>query len=317
MAELIPATPGSLKHEDLERTIGVFFVGYIFAMVLYGFTFFQSYMYYSRYPRDHWATKSTVALLCLVDTALTGLLSQTLYFYMVDLFPYTLTVEFATTPFCAQLLLSAIVVFIAQLYYAAGVWSATKNAVVAGLIALFSTAGFVLGIAMSVQLFQNRDLSHLASSPNKAVAGVYFGMVAASAVVASGFLSMSHLPAPYKAIRGPFDAIVSYVVSRGGAATIVQLALVFVFVGTPSRIYWMPFHVTAVKLFVVGAITMLNSRDGGETNLGKEERWGTSSAVTRTIGGTTVGNGIQSGMEFTTGKVSRISGGWCNDLRRY
>jgi hypothetical protein len=37
-----PATVGSLSLEELERTFGVLFVGYILAMVGYGFTFFRA-----------------------------------------------------------------------------------------------------------------------------------------------------------------------------------------------------------------------------------------------------------------------------------
>lgn len=43
MLELVPATPGSLSLDHLEHTLGVFFVGSIFAMVLYGFTVFRKY----------------------------------------------------------------------------------------------------------------------------------------------------------------------------------------------------------------------------------------------------------------------------------
>lgn len=43
MVELIPSTPGSVNLDDLEATLGVYFVGFMFAMVLYGFTFFRAY----------------------------------------------------------------------------------------------------------------------------------------------------------------------------------------------------------------------------------------------------------------------------------
>lgn len=39
---LIPTTPGSLRLDELNATFGVFFIGYIIAMTLYGFTFFRT-----------------------------------------------------------------------------------------------------------------------------------------------------------------------------------------------------------------------------------------------------------------------------------
>ncbi|KAF8158351.1 hypothetical protein B0H34DRAFT_451387 [Crassisporium funariophilum] len=59
-------TPVSLTVKELEETFGVLFVGYVLAMVAYGFTFFQTYVYYSRYPLDRWAIKTTVGCLWYV-----------------------------------------------------------------------------------------------------------------------------------------------------------------------------------------------------------------------------------------------------------
>jgi len=203
-------------------------------------------------------------------------------------------------------MLSVISVFIAQIYYAATVWATTKNWVVAGATAMLSTAALVLGIVMSIRLFEDNHFSHLAQNPNKAIMATTYGMVAASGLLAFFSLSTSRLPAPYKTLEGPFNILVSYVFSRGGAACIIQLALVFVFVGTPARIYWFPFHATAVKLFAVSAITMLNSREG-EVRLGNEGHWGSSVAATQTIGGSTItGSGTVPGLEINHDKRTPI-----------
>ncbi|RDB27053.1 hypothetical protein Hypma_005052 [Hypsizygus marmoreus] len=297
MADLTPSTPGSLSIDHLEHTLGVFFVGYMFSMVLYGFTFFQSYMYHSRYPNDLWVLKLVVALLCCFDTAVSVLLSQTLYHYMVELFPYTRGSELATDPFCAQLALAFIAVFVAQLFYAYSVWSTTKNALVSGVIAMFSTVGFVLGMIMSARLFQDPDFSHLAANPSKAIAAVSHSAIAISGLLSFGFLSLNPQPSVFKPLSSPFETFVSYTFSRGGAAFVMQFCLIFVFVGLPGTLYWIPFHVVATKLFVIGAITLLNSRTSSQAGSTRDDHWGSSQA-TRTIGGSSAGNGAMSGLEF-------------------
>ncbi|KAH0581220.1 hypothetical protein H2248_012337 [Termitomyces sp. 'cryptogamus'] len=304
MVELIPAKPGSLSLVHLEQTLGVFFIGYIFMMVLYGFTFFQSYMYYSRYPHDHWSTKLTVVLLCLLDTAVSVLLSQSLYYYLVNLFPFTATVEEATTTFCSHVTLAAISIFVAQLYYASAVWKATKNAFASGAIAVLATAGLALGIAMSVKLFKDKTFADLAFSPNKAIVAMSFAMVTAAGIVTFASLTHSRLPAPYKLDLDLFDTLVSFSVSRGGAAFIVHLALIFVFIGIPQKIYWIPFYVTSTKFFVIGAITLLNSREDAQT-VTHDSQWN-SSGATRTIGGSSIHNGTASGLQFKHSKPAIV-----------
>ncbi|KAH9480453.1 hypothetical protein JR316_0007053 [Psilocybe cubensis] len=49
-----------LSTTELEGTFGVLFIGYILTMVAYGFTFFQTYTYYSRFPLDHRGLKAMV-----------------------------------------------------------------------------------------------------------------------------------------------------------------------------------------------------------------------------------------------------------------
>ncbi|KAG6860940.1 hypothetical protein C0995_005770 [Termitomyces sp. Mi166 len=173
---------------------------------------------------------------------------------------------------------------------------ATKNAFVSGAIALLATAGLALGIAMSVELFKDKDFSDLAHSPNKAIAATSYGMVTLAGILTFASLTFSRLPAPYKLDLDLFDILVSYSVSRGGAAFIVHLALIFVFVGIPERIYWIPFYVTSTKLFVIGAITLLNSREDAQT-VTHDSQFNTSGA-TRTIGGSSIPNGATSGLEF-------------------
>ncbi|KAJ7015833.1 hypothetical protein C8F04DRAFT_1266458 [Mycena alexandri] len=47
----------ALQPSNPEQTFGVLFIGFALSMTGYGFTFFQTYVYFSGYPSDHWALK--------------------------------------------------------------------------------------------------------------------------------------------------------------------------------------------------------------------------------------------------------------------
>ncbi|KAL0960682.1 hypothetical protein HGRIS_005710 [Hohenbuehelia grisea] len=137
-----PSVPGAPDSQELERTFGVYFIGYVAAMVGYGFTFFQTYVYYSRYPKDHWGVKATVATICLVDTAASALMSQALYYYLVNLFPYiTGLVEFTQT-FNAEIGLAVFGNWVVQMFYAYRIWTLSKNVILGLVLAFIATAAF-------------------------------------------------------------------------------------------------------------------------------------------------------------------------------
>jgi len=259
-----PATVGSLSLEELERTFGVLFVGYILAMVGYGFTFFQTYVYYSRFPNDHWAMKSTVAAVCALDTTTSALASQALYFYLIELFPFTTELVDATKTFCAENGLAVLAVYIVQVFYASRVWTISKNAALASTIALISTASFVLGISMTVQMFQNTAFAHLAVAHVKAIVSSAQGLTFLSGLLTFGALCFSLEPsrnAGVKPMEGWFDKLVAYTISRGSVATLVQFGYFISFVTIPSQQIWIPFHLIASKLYINSLLTMLNSRE--------------------------------------------------------
>ncbi|KAF9233316.1 hypothetical protein BU15DRAFT_80249 [Melanogaster broomeanus] len=80
--------------------LGVLFVGFVAATILYGLTFFQSYIYYSQFPRDHKWIKCFVSTLCVLDTAASAIVSQVLYYYLIVLYNVSMDTLYATTTFC-------------------------------------------------------------------------------------------------------------------------------------------------------------------------------------------------------------------------
>jgi hypothetical protein len=231
---------------------------------MYGFTFFQTYVYFSRYPKDHWSVKSTVAALCLIDTATSALVSQALYFYLITLFPFAIGLVDATSTFCAEISLATLAIFIVQVYYATRIRSLSNSKFLFGAIIMTSSAAFVLGLVMAAQMFQHRAFARLAIPHIQAVAASSQALT-----FISGFLTMGSLFFYLQPSRRPsmkpldtwFDKCVAYTVTRGSIATVVQLAYLLVFTSMPDKFVWMPFHLAASKLYINSLLTMLNLRD--------------------------------------------------------
>ncbi|TFK52508.1 hypothetical protein OE88DRAFT_1734485 [Heliocybe sulcata] len=281
------ALPPPLTTEELDETFGVLFIGFVVSTVLYGLTFFQTYIYFSRYPKDNVLTKCTVGLLSLLDTATSALMSQALYYYLITMFASPFGLLDATSTFCAENGLAILVGFIVQIFFAARVWTVTnKNWALAGAIAFFALAAFVFGITMTVQIFKQKRLSELATTHMKVVASLSQALATLADVLITGALMWYLSPKRNdlmkgKSPKGWFDKLVTYAINRGTTVSVIQFAYLLAvsssavgirlsvrdahappqFVIVPAKQIWMPFHLVVSKVYVNTLLAMLNSRE--------------------------------------------------------
>ncbi|OCB89250.1 hypothetical protein A7U60_g3618 [Sanghuangporus baumii] len=70
-------------HLDLTGTFGISYIGAMVALVLYGITTLQSYLYYMYYPKDRPSLKLLVAFIWTLETVQIALVCHSLYHYLV------------------------------------------------------------------------------------------------------------------------------------------------------------------------------------------------------------------------------------------
>ncbi|EGO23572.1 hypothetical protein SERLADRAFT_391689, partial [Serpula lacrymans var. lacrymans S7.9] len=227
-------TPTQAELDNLS----VLFIGFVVATVLYGLTFFQTYIYFSRYPKDDLWIKATVGLLCAIDTTTSALMSQALYYYLVTLFTVDIEFLFATTSFCVENGLAILASFIVQLYYVVRVWTVTSRSwIPAPIIAFASFVGFAFGITMTVQIFQNKRLVDLATFHMEIVAAISQAFSALADILIVSMMTYYLRPRRFPDMALPegwVDTVTTYFVNRGFGFMVIQLAYFCVFVVMPS-----------------------------------------------------------------------------------
>ncbi|KAK0487491.1 hypothetical protein IW261DRAFT_619118 [Armillaria novae-zelandiae] len=256
-------TTSDAAESNVDDTFGVLYIGFIVSMIGYGFTFFQTYVYFSRYPKDLFIMKAMVAFLCVLDTVSSALISQTAYYYLVTMFPLASAMVNTTSAFCAENALAAALIFIVQLLYTSRVWKLSKNVTLTSIIAFMCLLGFALTLAMTAMMVRNAGFAHLATSPSKAIVAI-----GQAAVFIAGFTTFIALRlfshgAQWSKNTQPndwFNKMINIFFSQGCSATLVQLAYFVIFMATPTRVIWIPFHLLSSKLFVNCLLSLLNSR---------------------------------------------------------
>ncbi|KAI0714017.1 hypothetical protein C8T65DRAFT_645237, partial [Cerioporus squamosus] len=251
--------------DDLSKTFGVLLIGFIFCVVLYGLTFFQTYIYYTRFPSDHFGTKWTVGLLWAVDTAATTLISHTIYRYLITSFmlPYSQLVT--TKTFLAAQGLDVLLALIVQSYYAYRVYSVTdKRLAIPAVISAIATAGCALSIAGIVRSAQETLFVDLITSRVRLLRGVGAALALASdlVIVAAMFYHMQPARSPGMArATGLYEKVVVFGFNRGTAYSAGQLLSLIVFLTTGRRPAWVLVGWVACKFYVNSLLAMLNFRN--------------------------------------------------------
>ncbi|KIJ14998.1 hypothetical protein PAXINDRAFT_180814 [Paxillus involutus ATCC 200175] len=211
------------------ENLGVLFVGFVAATILYGLTFFRCTALYSGYS-------------CICDK---------LYYYLIVIFDVNVDILYATTTFCIQYVLSILLTFISQLFFAHRVFQVTGGSRPVTLAVVFlSSISFVFGLVSSGQMFAQRRLSAFGSPGLEIVAAVSQSSAAIADVIIFVAMCYSLRPARYRDIAVPdgmVETAITLFVSRGLAFTVVQISYFGIFVALPSRPLWIPLHMIAIK----------------------------------------------------------------------
>ncbi|KAJ7173636.1 hypothetical protein C8R46DRAFT_118735 [Mycena filopes] len=275
---------------NVQQTFGVLFIGFTLSMAGYGFTFFQTYVYFSGYPADHWGLKLFVSIIFALDTVTSALVSKTAHTYLILSLPYIDGLVELERTFNAQFLLSTIAMLGVQLFRSLRIWKLSQSIWAAGFSAIISVAAFCLSLAMIVSMFNTPLFTHLASI--RALIAVALASTTLASLVE--FIALvqysNHSPG-----RTRLDAIYLHLFPRGLVATTIWFGCLLLFATRSDKIYWIPMYLTAAKLSINAMLSMLNLRKSfrgrglNEEDPPRSARTGQSQS-SNTLGVTTLSN---------------------------
>ncbi|KAF9452134.1 hypothetical protein P691DRAFT_831909 [Macrolepiota fuliginosa MF-IS2] len=152
---------------DLSSTLGAWLIGAIISVGFLGITTLQSWIYYSKFPRDPPLLKIFVLALWCLEFVRTSICIHGAYYYTI---PHWGDVRALLSPvwsMLAMVLLTAMVELLAHWFFAHQIWSITrgKYRVLFYVIVAFSIGDFGLGVA-----------AYIAAKLDGTFQGIIFGM---------------------------------------------------------------------------------------------------------------------------------------------
>ncbi|KAH9924273.1 uncharacterized protein BXZ73DRAFT_103562 [Epithele typhae] len=251
--------------EELTGTFGVLLVGFIFAVVLYGLTFFQTYIYYTRFPHDKLWIKWLVGLLWAMDTAITTLISHTIYHYLITNFVVPFSDLSVTTTFLTGAGLGATTGCIVQCFYAYRVWTvAEQHRAIPCVIAAIAVCAFAMNLAGVVSMSSQDLFINIVTPLAKILAGISFGLLSLCDIVILGSMYFYMQPKRNPGMAMPegwYEKAVVYCFNRGTAFTIMQVVVTIVFVAAPRSQVWILLRWVSNKVYTNSLLAMLNFRN--------------------------------------------------------
>ncbi|KAI5117973.1 hypothetical protein M0805_004907 [Coniferiporia weirii] len=259
------ASPTPTFSLNLSDTFGVIYWAFVVSTALFGVSVVQGYFYYT-HNNDNLNLKIFVACMLALDFTTTALSSQSLYDYLIVNYGNPEALLYMTKPYIMEYLVTAMVTLGSQLFYASRIHIADKRSARYGIpiiIAFLAFAAFGTAIAATYEIFHiQRLISGLQGEAMMVIAGINTSLAAACDILAT--LSMCIFLASQKSSYKQTRTIVSFLlfitINRGVLVAVAQLGFLTSYLSAPSKIYWMPFHLSISKLHVNTLLAMLNSR---------------------------------------------------------
>ncbi|KAJ3711545.1 hypothetical protein C8R42DRAFT_728566 [Lentinula raphanica] len=286
--------PFPVMGVDLSATFDAFFYGVIISLGLFGISVVQLWTYIIL-SRDRWVFRAVVITVFLMDMATTYLDVGLLHSYLVTHFGDVTIFTTPETLFDLEILFTALIIFVVDFYFASRVhllkqvhWSVVAFIVGSNILALLIS---ILSVIISIH---SNFFAKLGFTPqhNEIVVALENAVTTLCEVVATIALAWS-LRASRTGVPRTDTILLrlhAYTITRGVLLTIVQVLSLAFYVGEPTKLTWIAFHMCLSKLYFITMAAMLNTRSSLRRKL---DRTITDSEVGRII--------QQSGHSFARG----------------
>jgi len=268
MSNNVTACDSSLPSgADISGTLDGFFYGYAVSTVLFGITVVQTWMYIND-NNDKWPFRLLVAAMVLGDFATTCLDTQSVHHYVISNFGDLDVITTITTPMAIEYLLTLIIVFCIQIFFAVRVWRiGSFHWTVYASIVLTAVGSLAAGLSAAGQLVMDNSLLGLAAVNSQFEVGWECGLSALSDLITTIALcwSFSHSQTGIKRTDTLLQRFFQYTVTRGVLVTLDQTLFLVFFLTKTERLWWLPFHLCSSKIYVNTMVAMLNSRNSLRT----------------------------------------------------
>jgi len=250
--------------ETLMRdTIGMLFLGYMFAMMLYGVTVTQVFIYFRNTgKRDSLLLRLLIFSLLLLDTLHVVFITHAMYYYLIMNFTHPQALDRIVWSILAQVLVTSVSDAIVRFVFAKRIWTlSNKNKWLTLAVALVATFAFVVGILyVGTALASDKSLQ-AQSKLSLYIYGSFGGALVADTVIATLLCTLL-----WRARTGItrtdrlVNSLMVYTINTGLLTGLAAVAAFILYALLPNNMAYVALHFNLEKLYINSLLVMLNGR---------------------------------------------------------
>ncbi|KAF8192987.1 hypothetical protein BJ912DRAFT_961658 [Pholiota molesta] len=248
---------------DFSRIAGPLFLGYLLNWGLFGVLSVQVYFYHIAFSKDRLEVRFLVYGDYLIESLQTFIFTQSAFRTFATGFGDVAILDDVGTVWFSVCVLTGLVAFIAQTFYAYRIKVLSQKPYLAALVMLFATVQFASAITSGVQLKLAKNFSHFINKQSLIVIGFWQGSSALCDVLIAASMSYylrSRQASGVPETRNLVARIIRLTVGTGVlTATIAVVSLILNFLpGSPT--YYQTAISALAKLYSNSMMVVFNSR---------------------------------------------------------
>ncbi|KAJ7591424.1 hypothetical protein C8J56DRAFT_562734 [Mycena floridula] len=240
----------------VDNTMGAAFVGVICAAGLYGVSCVQTWYYFNRYPNDAWYIKLLVATVWFFDTIHQGLISHTVYWYVVTNYSNPEKLNDLVWSILLEVLFNGLVGFLVQSFLTLRVYRLSGESrfltAVVGSLVFAEFACSVVFTLRSLKLVTWADLGEL---KGLSMTVNVLGAVSDVGIAASLFYFLQNSRTGFKKSDTMISKLILFTVSTGLLTSICAIASLI------SILIWGQTLIYVAFYFSLGRLLEFSPRD--------------------------------------------------------
>ncbi|PIL30713.1 hypothetical protein GSI_06881 [Ganoderma sinense ZZ0214-1] len=243
----------------IKVVYGPMFIGVIFNVLLYGVMLTQTYMYFNMYKDDRSWIKSFVLILFLCDTVNTGFDIAFLYDPLINNFGNVEPLTRASWMFITDPVITAIIAFLVQLFFAWRVNVLTSNRWIVTAILICAVAQLLGGIGTSIGVTIVRDFGELRKFQAVGIVWLVAAALGDVLITAALVWHLRNHKTGMTFTDDLIDKIIRLTVQTGLITAVFAMINLALYLAMPTG-YDMIFNLPLAKLYTNSLMSTLNSQ---------------------------------------------------------
>ncbi|KAK7458772.1 hypothetical protein VKT23_009776 [Stygiomarasmius scandens] len=261
----LPSRPTPISQKAFAESYGGTLICGFFAILFYGISLLQTYLYYLKYTRDMIWMKLLVLLITVLGTAQIGLICASIYRYVIVSYDNPEILAGGLTTIFVGVILGYIICVMVQIFFTKMIYhllTGVKRYILITGFAIFIISEFAFGICWVVKEFQSATLAELVPWVLKLLVPLrILRMVSDGATTFTLCSILCDARVRFKPSMKLLRTIIIYAINRFALTTIVGSIQTIIMLVNPHSISALSIEFIAVHLYINSFLAALNARN--------------------------------------------------------